>query len=78
MRTAVNQAIAADKAMLLLTATVSYSPQFYEVPVLAKTLNWVNLMTYDMTGAGVSELKGIQLAHGVPCGQIIAMAIGLK
>ena len=50
MRTAVNQAIAADKAMLLLTATVSYSPQFYEVPVLATTLNWVNLMTYDMTG----------------------------
>ena len=78
MRTAVNQAIAADKAMLLLTATVSYSPQFYEVPVLAKTLNWVNLMTYDMTGAGVRELEGIHLPHGVPCGQVIAMAMGLK
>ena len=55
MRTAVNQAIATDKAMLLLTATVSYNPKFYEVDVLARTLNWVNVMTYDMACGRVRE-----------------------
>ena len=44
------RAAVTDKATLLLTATVSYSPNLYEVDVLARTLNWVNITTYGMAG----------------------------
>ena len=54
MRSALNNAKASTGTGLLLTAAVSSGngaiQQTYDVTVLAKALDWVNIMTYDMAG----------------------------
>ena len=60
MRSALDSAKASSGAGLLLTAAVSSGngaiQQTYDVSVLAKTLDWVNIMTYDMAGEHLREV----------------------